>query len=250
MQAYWTLVRREMGAHFFSWTGYVIIAAVLFLIGYSFANLLLALNSEATDRPITEVFYGTMYFWLIVVVAAPVITMRSFALEKYSGTFETLMTTPVSDFQVVLAKFTGAMLFYVLMWLPLLGCLFVVRYYSNDPTVLDAGTVGATFLGIFLLGGLYMSLGCFASAITRSQINAAMISFAGGVAIFLLSFISLSMSTQSGLKAQIFMHLGLIEHMQDFARGVIDTRPVVFYLSLTIFFLFLTFKVVESRRWK
>jgi len=233
-----------------SWTGYVIIAAVLFLIGFSFANLLLALNSEATDRPITEVFYGTMYFWLIVVVAAPVITMRSFALEKYSGTFETLMTTPVSDFQVVLAKFTGAMLFYVLMWLPLLGCLFVVRYYSNDPTVLDAGTVGATFLGIFLLGGLYMSLGCFASAITRSQINAAMISFAGGVAIFLLSFISLSMSTQSGLKAQIFMHLGLIEHMQDFARGVIDTRPVVFYLSLTIFFLFLTFKVVESRRWK
>jgi gliding motility-associated transport system permease protein len=250
MQAYWTLVRREMGAHFFSWTGYVIIAAVLFLIGYSFANLLLALNAQATDRPITEVFYGTMYFWLIVIIAAPVITMRSFALEKYSGTFETLMTTPVSDFQVVLAKFTGAMLFYVLMWLPLLGCLFVVRYYSNDPTVLDGGAVAATFLGIFLLGGLYMSLGCFASSITRSQIIAAMISFAVGVAIFLLSFISLSMSGQGGLRAQIFTHLGLIEHMQDFARGVIDTRPVVFYLSLTIFFLFLTLKVVESRRWK
>jgi ABC-2 type transport system permease protein len=250
MQAYWTLVRREMGAHFLSWTGYVIIAAVLFLLGYSFANLLLALNSEATDRPVTEVFYSTLYFWFIVVFAAPVITMRSFALEKYSGTFETLMTTPVSDFQVVLAKFTGAMLFYILMWLPLLGCLFVVRYYSNDPTVLDGGTVGATFLGIFLLGALYMSLGCFASSITRSQINAAMISFAVGAAIFLLSFISLSMSTQGGLRAQIFTQVGLIEHMQDFARGVIDTRPVIFYLSLTIFFLFLTFKVVESRRWK
>ena len=250
MRAYWTLVRRELGAQFFSWTGYVIIGAVLFLIGYSFANLLLALNGEATDRPITEVFYGTMYFWLIVIVAAPVITMRSFALEKYSGTFETLMTTPVSDIQVVLAKFTGAMLFYILMWLPLLGCLFVVRYYSTDPTVMDGGTVGATFLGIFLLGALYMSLGCFASSITRSQINAAMISFVVGIAIFLLSFISLSLSAQGGWRAELFAHLGLIEHMQDFARGIIDTRPIVLYLSLTLFFLFLTFKVVESRRWK
>ncbi len=250
MQAYWTLVRRELGSHFFSWTGYVVIAAVLFLLGYSFNNLILALNKDPTDRPITEVFYGTMYFWLILLMAAPLITMRSFSLEKYSGTFETLMTAPISDLQVVFAKFTGAMLFYILMWLPLFGCLSIIRYYSHDSSMMDAGTVASMFIGIVLLGCMYMALGCFASAITRSQIIAAMISFAVGISFFLLSFVSLSFSTQTGWKAQLFTHVGLIEHMQDFARGVVDTRPVIFYLSFTVFFLFLTLKVVESRRWK
>lgn len=250
MQAYWTLVRRELGTHFFSWTGYVVIAGVLFLLGFSFSNLLRNLNGEATDRPVTEVFYSTYYFWLILLLAAPLVTMRSFALEKYSGTFETLMTAPVSDLQVVLAKFTGALVFYILMWLPLLGCLLIVRHFSNDPAALDLGTIVSTFLGIFLLGGLYMSLGCFASAVTRSQIIAAMIGFAVGISLFLLSFMSMTFSSQSGLQAQLFNHISLIEHMQDFARGIVDTRPLVLYLSLTIFFLFLTLKVVESRRWK
>jgi ABC-2 type transport system permease protein len=250
MQAYWTLVRRELGAHFFSWTGYVVIACVVFLMGLSFNSLLVALNSEATDQPVTEVFYSTYFFWLILLFGAPVITMRSFALEKYSGTFETLMTAPVSDLQVVLAKFSGAMVFYVLMWLPLLACIAIVRYYSNDSTMLDPGAVGATFLGIFVLGALYMSMGCLASAMTRSQIIAVIFSLALGAALFITSFISIMFANQTGWKAQLATHVGLIEHMRDFARGVIDTRPLIFYLSLTVLFLFLTYRVVESRRWK
>ncbi|HMJ66570.1 MAG TPA: ABC transporter permease subunit [Candidatus Binatia bacterium] len=250
MQAFWTLVRRELGAHFCSWTGYIVIACVVFLLGCSFNNLIVAMNSESTDRPVTEVFYSTYYFWLIVLIAAPVITMRSFAHEKYSGTFETLMTAPVSDLQVVLAKFTGAMLFYILMWLPLLGCLAIVRYYSHDRTLLDPGAVGTTFLGIFLLGAVYMSLGCLASAMTRNQIIAAMVSFAMGVALFLVSFISMTFSTQTGWEAQLFTHVGLIEHMRDFAHGIVDTRPLILYLSLTAMFLFFTHRVIESRRWK
>jgi len=250
MKAFCTLVRRELGSHFLSWTGYVVIAAVLFLIGFSFHNMLLALTQEPTDRPFTEVFYGTMYFWLIVLMAAPVITMRSFALEKYSGTFETLMTTPVSDLQVVLAKFTGAMIFYFLMWLSLVGCLLIIRHFSHEPSVLDPATTISTFAGIILLGSMYMALGCFASSLTRSQIIAAIVSFAGGISLFLLSFVSMTSAAKTGWKAQIFSYLGLIEHMQDFARGVIDTRPLVFYLSTTFFLLFLTLRVVESRRWK
>ena len=81
--------------------------------------------------PVTELFYATPFFWLILLLAAPVITMRLFAQEKFSGTFETLMTTPVSDLQVVLAKFTAALLFYLVMWLPLLACMFVVRHYTQ-----------------------------------------------------------------------------------------------------------------------
>ena len=250
MATYWALVRRELGAYFLAWTGYVVIAAVLFLLGASIVNLLIVLNTQPTDLPVTQVFYGTYYFWLILLLAPPVITMRVFALEKYSGTFETLMTTPVGDAQVVLAKFTGAIVFYLIMWLPLLGCLFIVRRYSHDPTLLDLGSVASTYLGIMLLGGLYVAVGCFASALTRNQIIAAITSFAVGISLFYLSFISLAFAQETGWRAEFFAQVGMIEQMRDFASGVVDTRPVIYYLSLTVLFLFLTFKVVESRRWK
>ena len=250
MQACLTLIRRELGGHFVSWTGYVIIGVVLFLLGICFMSLLQALNGTATDRPLTELFFGTFYFWLVLLLAAPIITMRSFAQEKFSGTFETLMTTPVSDLQVVLAKFTGALLFYVLMWLPLLGCIFVTHHFSSERVALDPAILGSTYLGIILLGALYMAMGCFASAISRSQIIAAMVSLALGISLFLLSFLSYTFSANTGWQSQLFTHLALAEHLKDFARGVVDTRPVVLYLSLTVYFLFLTLKVVESRRWR
>ena len=250
MQAYFTLVRRELGSHFLSWTGYIVIAAVLFLLGYSFQNLIVALNRDATDRPITEIFYGTMYFWLILLVASPIITMRSFAHEKNSGTFETLMTTPVSDLQVVMAKFTGAML---LLCASLAAAHWLFDYrplLQSRPFHFGSGSVISTFVGILLLGAMYMAMGCFASSMTKSQIIAAIMSFAMGISLFLLSFLSLSFAGQGGWKAQLFNHVGLIEHMQDFAQGVIDSRPLILYLSFTVLFLFLTVKVVESRRWK
>ena len=157
MLAYWTMVRRELGGHFISWTGYVIISAVLFLLGLCFVNLLEAMNSEASEQPIMELFYNTYYFWLILLISAPAITMRAFALEKYSGTFETLMTTPVSDLQVVLSKFTGAIIFYLLMWLPLARMRCSSCTVQQRSAVLDPGTLVSTFLGIFLLGGLHVA---------------------------------------------------------------------------------------------
>src|ERR1051325_7201439 len=104
MRVFWTLVRREVGAQFFSWAGYVVIALVLFLLGLSSVDLLQRLNEQAIDEPLTGVFYSTWYIWLILLLAAPVITMKSFAFEKFSGTYETLMTTQVSDLPEVLAK--------------------------------------------------------------------------------------------------------------------------------------------------
>lgn len=250
MQAYITLVRRELGSSFLSWTGYVVVGAVTFLLGFCFVNLLTALNNEPTDLPVLEQFYGTLYFWLILLVATPVITMRSFALEKSSGTFETLMTTPVSDKQVVFAKFTGALIFYALMWLPLAACIFIVRKFSNDPSALEPGAVASTALGILLLGGLYVSLGCFASSLTRNQIIAAMLSFVFGISLFLMSFLSYTFAEGNSMIGRLFAHVSLIEHMRDFARGTVDTRAVIFDLSLTSLFLLLTHRAVESRRWK
>lgn len=249
MTIFWALLRRELGTFFFSWTGYVIIAAVTFLVGESFVVVIRNLGNDPSPMPVTELFYGTYYFWLIVLLAGPVITMRLFALEKASGTFETLMTTQVGDLQVVAAKFSAALFFYMVAWLPLLGCLFIVRHFTNQAG-LDAGTVGGMFLGIFLVGSLFLSLGCFASSLTRSQMTAAMISFVLGVSLFSLGFLALALPANSDWQTQVLSHFNLFDQMHDFARGVVDSRTVTFYVSATFLFLFLTLRVVESRRWK
>ena len=249
MRAYWTLIRRELAGYFLSLGGYIIIAAALFMMGLSFVVILTNLQGP-TPMPVTELFYLTQFFWLILLLTTPAITMRLFALEKFSGTFETLMTTPVSDFQVVAAKFTSALIFYAVMWLPLLGCLLVVRRYTNDTAALDGGVVASTFLGILLLGGLFVSLGCCASAITRSQVIAGIISLVMGVSVYLVGYLASKLPAQDNWQAQVLSCFDLFDRMHDFTRGVVDTRPVVLLVSLTVFFLFLTLRAVESRRWK
>lgn len=251
MRVFVILVRREFGTYFTSLTGYVIISAVLFLIGFSFTEILNQLNNaEPILLPVTEIFYQTLYFWYVLLLAAPLITMRAFALEKAAGTFETLVTTPVSDGQVVLAKFASALMFFMTLWLPLLGCILTVRHYSSDQSVFNVGIVASTYLGILLVGSLYMAMGCFASSLTRSQIIAAMVGFSLGMAVFLISIRNLYGMPQAVWVTHYFGSVSMMEHMQEFVRGVVDTRYVVFYLSGTAFFLFLTVKVVESRRWK
>jgi ABC-2 type transport system permease protein len=251
VQAFRTLIRRELGSHFLSLTGYVIITTVLVLLGFSFMDILSKLNGTPVDSPVTEVFYVTLYFWLILLLTTPVITMRTFALEKFTGTYETLMTTPVSDITVVLAKFIGSWIFYGITWLPLLIYMLILGRYINTPAAaLDPYAVATTFLGIMLIGALFISLGCFASAITRSQLIAAALSYAFGLTLFLLSLRSLVPMPAKGWEAQLFNHISMGEHMQDFARGVVEFSSVTYYVSMTVVFLFLSWKAVESRRWK
>ena len=249
MQAYWTLTRRELSTYFLSLRGYVIIAACAFLIGFVFKVLIKTLGTDPSPLPVTELFYSTYLFWFILLLATPLITMRLFALEKFSGTFETLMTTPVGDMEVVAAKFTGALVFYMFTWLPLLGCILIIRHYTNDPGALDAGVTGSTFLGIFLLGGVFISIGCFSSALTRNQMTAAMISLLLCASLFLLSYFADRLPS-ADWQAQALAFFALPDQMHDFSRGIVDTRPVVLYLTLTFLFLFLTVRVLGSRRWK
>jgi ABC-2 type transport system permease protein len=253
MKIFWTLTRRELAAFFFSVTGYVIIAAIALLLGLSFVVLVAGVANRTFTAPVTEMFYSTFYFWLILLLATPVITMRLFALEKSSGTFETLMTTPVGDLQVVLAKFTAAVFFYLVAWLPLLACLFVVQHFTNQSGAMDAGTVGGMYLGIFLMGCVFLSLGCLASALSQSQMTAAMISFVLGISLFSLAYLAKSAGpklTTAHWQAQALSYFNMFDQMEDFARGAVDTRAVIFYATATFFFLFLTLRVVESRRWK
>ena len=250
MQAYRTLVRREIGSQFLSWSGYIVIASTVFLTGLSMVILIESIGNEPTHRPLTELFFYSFSFWLVLLLAPPVITMRTFSLEKSTGTFETLMTTPVSDSAVVLAKFTGAMVVYAFLWLPLIPCLWLIRRFCHDPLSLDVGAMVSAFIGIYLIGMVFVAMGCLASALTRSQTVAAVMSFCGGAAMLLLGFLSLAFSGETSARGMVLSQLSLIEQMQDCAAGVVDTRAVVLYLSLTAFFLFFTKRVVESRRWK
>ena len=192
MQAYWTLVRREIGSHFLSWSGYVVIASTVFLTGLGFVILIESLGDEPAHRPMSELFLGSYPFWMVLLLAPPVITMRSFALEKFTGTFETLMTTPVRDAAVVLAKFTGGMVVFICLWLPLVPCFLLVQRFSHDTALVDAGALAVTLVGILLLGMVLISMGCLASAMTRSQTVAAVVTFCGGIALLMLGFLSLA----------------------------------------------------------
>ncbi len=250
MRVFVTLVRRELAACFVSPTGYVIIAGVQMLLGLSLVIVLKALNGQPFDIPVTEAFYNNGLCWLVLLLAPPVITMRTFALEKLTGTYETLMTAPVGDAQVVLAKFTGSLLFYLATWLPLLAYPWLLNHYSANLAQTDGGAVAGTFLGVFLFGCVYISLGCLASSLTRSQIIAAMNTFAFGLGLFLLSYIGVIVPPKPGWQSAFFEHISMIDHMRDFTRGIVDTRHVAYYVSLTALFLFFTLKSVESRRWK
>ena len=250
MGAFFTLTRRELGGYFLSLRGYVIIAGVQFLLGASLLIVLDALNDKPFDMPLTEKIPSSGFFWLILLLMAPVITMRTFAHEKSTGTFEALLTTPVSDRAVVLAKFVGAWVFYMLTWGPAAILPFLIGRHMADLGLLEAGPLASLTLGVALLGAFFMAVGCFASALTRSQIIAAMTSFSIGTGLFLLGLLAMYRPPQLGWKTDLFRHISMVEHMGDFASGIVDTRHIVFYLSLTLVFLFLTEQVLASRRWK
>ena len=250
MNVFQALVRRELSMFFQGPTGFIIIAAVLFLIGLGFLVVLYGLNGEATPMPVTQIFYETYFFWLILLLIAPVITMRSFAMERASGTYESLMTAPVGDWEVVLSKFTGALIFYMILWTPLLVCSIVIRFYVGESAVLGFGTMCTTAMGILMIGSLYVSIGCFTSALTQNQAVAAVSSFAIGAALFFTGFFSFFSADRTDFSSLLAHHISLANHMESFTRGVLDLGAIVFFLSLTSMFLYLTHKVVESRRWK
>ena len=152
---------------------------------------------------------------------------------------------------MVLAKFAGAFVFYLITWVPLVAYLLATQLCTNHQgTALDWGTLASTITGIILIGGLYMSMGCFASSLTQSQVIAAIVSYGMGFVFFLISLRSMYAGNTQRWEDRLFAHMSMIEHMLEFARGNIDSRHLIYYLSMIVFFLFLTAKVVESRRWK
>lgn len=243
MRKLFAIVGREWRAYFLSPLAYVILAAFLLVNGYIFWFILNYLNSPGVPKgqALPYLFTNT-FFWLFTLFLVPIISMRLFAEERKAGTLEMLLTSPVSEGTVVLGKFLGALGFYLTLWLPTL--LYVVVLRSQTPV--DPGPVAASYLAITLLGGYFLSVGIFASTLTKNQIIAAIITFAILIVVFSAGL--LQSAVNDSATREVLGYFNLWDHMEEFTKGVIDTRRVVYYVSATVFFLFLTVVSVSAKK--
>ncbi len=248
MNGFLTLWRKELAGYFLSPVAYVVMIFFLVVMGAIFSLLVSVLAEGPAGVTILNLLFGSPFYWMTMLVLAPVLTMRLLAEEKKSGTIETLLTAPVSDAAVVLAKFAGALCFYVFMWLPTAAYVYILYAFSADMAPPDWGALAGGYLGALLVGAFYLSIGLCCSALTSNQIVAAIVTFAAMLALFLAGLLDY---VARGAAAQaVSAHLSSYAHMLDFARGSIDTRPIVYYLTGTALMLFATVKIVEARSWK
>lgn len=248
MRTFLLLWRREVMSYFLSPLAYVVMIFFLVVMGYSFWFLTSLLAGGSPGINVVNELFGSFFFWLPMLVTAPMLTMRVLAEEKRSGTIETLLTAPVSDAAIVLGKYAGALSFFVVMWLPTAAYAFVLQRFSAESAPVDFGPLLGGYLGAFLVGALYLAAGVFCSALTSNQIIAAMASFALLGLLFFAGM--LGDATQNERVREICDYASSVKFMRDFARGVIDTRPVVFHLSGAAFLLFAAIRILEARHWK
>ena len=241
------LLRRELNAYFASVLGYIVIMFFLVVMGVTFAVVVNYLSTGPKQVTAMKIMFSM--FWLPSLVVIPMITMRLLAEEKRAGTLEMLMTAPVTDFQVVFAKYLGAVALYALMW-GLTGLYVVIlRHFAGESSALDLGPIASGYLGVLVIGQFLIAIGLLTSALTKNQVAAALMSFAG-VFILLIVMNWLSFLFQGGPVSQIVRALSAFEHMEDFSRGILDVRPIVYYLSAAAWLLFTTTRIVESRKWR
>jgi ABC-2 type transport system permease protein len=173
----------------------------------------------------------------------PMVTMRTYSEEKRSGTIELLLTSPLSDLQIIMGKFLGAMGLYAVMLLVTVPHIALLFIYGNP----EWKPILTAYLGLLLLGGCFISLGLLISSLTKNQIVAGMVTFA----VFLLLWIITWIGSFSGPTVdQLTKYLSIIDHLDDFSKGVLDTSHLIYYLSFITFGLFLTAKSVDSERWR
>ena len=230
------IFQREINAYFLSPVAYVVISVFMIFSGYFF-SVMLGLTQETTLR------YSLAYTQFILSILTPVITMRLFAEENKTGTIEPLMTAPVTDFEVVFGKFLSAWALYNIMIAPTAFYIIFLAWVGSP----DYGAIIASYIGLILMGGLFVAIGILVSAITKNQIVAAVI---GIVALLILLVIGLASSGNEGWFYNCLRYIGTYDHWDTFTKGLIDTRDVIYYVSFTALLIFIVVRIVESRRWR
>lgn len=250
MRAIWTIAKREVLSFFVLPIAYVVLTVWLLYFGVVFsilADFFSAQPGAGRGGGLMGFFFGgTMLFYLPLLVFAPVLTMRLFAEEKASGTLEPLMTAPVGEWSIVLGKYLAALIFWCALWAPTLMYFWIVAGLGND--TVDFGMMGTVYLGLLAAGVLYMSIGLLMSAVSRSQIGAALLTFMTLGALFLVGIQSYTL--QDDAARQLCEYLGVWSQLGTFAKGIIDTRFLVLDGSIAAFAIFMTVRLLQAQRWQ
>jgi ABC-2 type transport system permease protein len=234
-----TIARRELTSYFYSPIGYVAMAVFLLACGFTFLD-----DFQPGEIAGMRNLFNWMV-WLLVFIT-PLLSMGLLAQEWSTGTIETLMTAPVAETDVVFGKFLGSFGFFLVILAPTLFYVGALAAYANPQ--IDFGPIRSGYLGIILVGALFISIGLFFSSLTRSQIVSAVATAAVLFAITIVPWwASGKMLSQTSRK---IVDQSVFNRYTDFSRGIIDTGHVAFFVLTTAVFLFLTTKVLESRRWK
>lgn len=234
------LVRRELGVYFVSPMAYVILTALLLVTGVWFYFNVKVFN----DARVPFSFAPTLQLlvWLILFIC-PWVTSRLIAEEKNRGTIETLMTAPVTDLHVVISKYVAAMLFVTYLLLPSIFFVFLVMRYAD----IDWGAVATGYFGVLCAAAWIMSVGLLISSLCSSQVTAGILSLLVALALLLVNFVPQGLP--DGTLRSVLQAVNLVDYLADFQKGVVDTRQLALSGSMVVFFLFLSYLAVGSRRW-
>ena len=253
MRNFFVLLKHELRMLLISPPTYI--AAVLFLglMGFLYWAILRGMvNTPEESLPIVQFL---SIFWIPVFFVVPLLTMRSIAGERSTGTLDTLMTTPTSRVAVILSKFSGAYIFYMLLWLATLSFpLLAAKFFPSaalSGSLLEPAPIIGGFTFLALSGILFISIGIFASSITRSQLVAGMLSFTTLFVVIIggqqLGNIAEGGADLSFWMSELVNYLQIFQHLDDFSRGVIDTRPFFYYTSTGLLLLGLSTLVIEAK---
>ena len=248
------IARKELRHYFASPIGYILVGFFALLFGYFYFAMLafferqgmqMMMQQGGGSLNVNQMLIGPVFSnsTVIMLFVFPLITMRTYSEEKRSGTIELLLTSPITDWQIILGKFAGAMLLYAVMLAVTLIHMGLLFIYGNP----EWKPIVTGYLGMLLLGGSFLSLGLFISSLTRNQIVAAMATFGVFLMLWVINWIA---SFVGPTAQQVLSALSITEHFDDFAKGIIDTRHVIYYVSFIAFGLFLTAKSVDSERWR
>lgn len=248
MKHFFTLLRHEVGVLLISPATYIATVVFLVLMGALFHGLLIEYTHNASDVSPAVSFFRL--FWLPVILLTPLLTMHSLAEERRRGTIETLLTTPVTSAEVVLAKFFASYLLYLALWGATVSYHWLLYRFAESPAAIDPGPLIGGYTFIAICGLPYIAMGIFASALTRSQLVAALVTFAlCGLFTFtpvLLPEI-IGPGGQPSLVRALVDHLQILVHASDFILGTIDTRAPVLFASSAGLWLFLAVLALDAR---
>ncbi len=240
------ILKRELFALLVTPLAWVMITGFVLVQGWHFALLMdHAANAQLGDVSPVSAFFGTTdVLYLVLFLFLPALTMRTFAEERRLGTMELLVTAPVSTWAMVLAKFLATFVIYVLMWAP---TVLYLRILKRAGAELDPKMLAACYLGILLVGAAYLAIGILASTLTRSVFIALVLTAVFVLALFLAGSVEF-VAREGSLSFEAAQYVSVWTHMNEFSVGVIDSRRIVFYVTLSSLSLFLSTRVVDTWR--